>query len=92
MKAVGYTSNGEGQYSRHSAQPHENVRLKINPRYRIRGEHTLAQQIRETETRINWMECELRIETDKTKRERLAHDLGIRGRFLTKLMIERDGE
>ena len=90
-KAPGYTRDGESEFTRHSAQPHENTRFKVNPRFRFRGSHTLAEQIRECESRIKFMECEQRIETDPRKLKRLAHDLGIRYRFLTKLLLEKEG-
>jgi hypothetical protein len=84
-----FPADGVSQYS-HEAS---NNAPRINPfkPVRFHGRHTLAQQIAECERRIAHMECELRLceRSEKDKRDRLNHDLAIRYRFLTKLMIER---
>lgn len=89
--APGYVASGESEHSRRSARPHASARFGGAP-VRMRGRHTLDQQIAECERRIDWMECEQKIEDDPRRREKLLSDLTIRGRFLTKLLIERDGQ
>ena len=89
--APGYAASGESEHSRRSARPHDSARFSGVP-VRTRGRHTLDRQIAECERRIEWMECELKIEDDPRRRQKLLSDLAIRGRFLTKLLVERNGQ
>lgn len=89
--APGYVASGESEHSRRAARPAASARFAGTP-IRARGRHTLGQQIRECERRIDWTECELEIESDPKRKAKLAQDLQIRGKFLTKLIIERDGQ
>jgi hypothetical protein len=89
LSSVGLSASGESQWSRNAAH----AAPSVNPRpVRFHGRHTLAQQIAECERRIAHMECELKLceRSEKDKRDRLNHDLGIRMRFLTKLYLEKD--
>lgn len=86
----GYAPSGESIFSRHSAGSVPQVHFKRGP-IKTAGRHTLAQQIAECENRIKFMEVELRLEGPSRRRDRLIRDLDIRYRFLTKLLIERDG-
>jgi hypothetical protein len=87
----GYVSSGEGEWSRKAGH---GAKVNFEP-VRLRGYNKpLATLIAETERRIKHMEVELRLteRSETKKRERLAHDLGIKYRFYTTLLIERDGK
>ncbi len=88
QSTTAYPSDGVGDFTHEHAraQPH----FKIGPIRHHGFGKPLALQISECEKRIDFMECELRITDDAKKRARLQHDLGIRMRFLTKLLLEQD--
>lgn len=89
--STGYAANGESQHTRHAAQPSQAARFDRAP-IRTHGRHTLAEQISECERRMEWMEAQLRVTDQKCAREKLHRDIRIKGQFLTRLLIERDGE
>lgn len=87
-----FSASGESMYSRRVAKAGANFKFDRPPR-RIRGrKHTPAELITECERRLEWMEAELRIETDPTRKAKLAKDISIRGTFLTRLLAERDSQ
>lgn len=88
----GYVASGEGQHSRRVANGKAPLQFAGRASSKTPGEHTLHELIGETERRIEWMECELKIETRPKRRAKLTKDIEIKGKFLTRLLAERDSD
>lgn len=89
--APGYVASGEGQHSRRVARG--NMPTKFAGRLPVRTQGhklTLDRQIAEYERRLEWAECELKLEPSPTRKAKLAKDIEIRGKFLTRLLDERE--
>lgn len=86
----GYTASGEGEYSRRASHGKHAFRFVGRGPRKVPGKHSLDELITECERRLEWTEAELKIETDPQRRIKLARDLEIRGKFLTRLLLERE--
>ena len=89
--STGYAADGLGAWTHQHARP-DSVGAMRPVRHYGYGK-PLDLQIAECERRILKMEIDLLLldQSEQEKRERLNHDLAIRMRFLTKLLLERDG-
>lgn len=88
--SAGYTASGEGEYSRKSAHAKHSFKFSGRGPRKTPGKHSLDELITECERRLEWTECELKCENDPQRRIKLTRDLEIRGKFLTRLLIERE--
>lgn len=84
----GYVATGESMHTRSVARGKTPLRFATRAPNKTPGYHSLHQLIGECERRIEWIECELKIETRPMRRAKLARDLEIRGKFLTRLLLE----
>ena len=89
--ASGFSANGESVFTRRSARADASARFNRAP-LQWHGRRSLAELIAESERKVEWLEAELAIEDSPRRKAKLAQDLQIRGRFLTKLIVERDGQ
>jgi hypothetical protein len=84
--ASGYSSNGESIYSRAAAHSEPRMRHQV-PRTKGRL-HTLSELIVETDFALRRLQCELRIESNPKRRERLLKNIQIKSDYLAELGYE----
>lgn len=85
---TGYVTSGEDDHSRRSARGKMPTRFAGRVPRKRPGEHTLYQQIGETERQIEYLEVELKIADTKTEKDRIARSLVIKAKLLTRLRVE----
>lgn len=81
----GYTASGESEFSRRAS--HGKVRFNRGPLHTA-GPRTLYQLIGQTERQIEFLESELKIEDNPTRRAKLARNVEIKAKFLSRLLCE----
>jgi hypothetical protein len=86
----GYAPSGEGQFSRIAAHGRVTPQMLHATPARIDKGHklTLPKLIAETHGRVQWIEAQLRIEDDPTRKVKLRKNLEIKSAFLTRLRRE----
>lgn len=87
----GYVASGESEHSRRAAHGKIPTQFKGRGPLHTPGARTLYQLIGETERQIEFLECELKIEDNRTRRAKLAKNIEIKGKFLTRLRVEAEG-
>ena len=86
----GYAPSGEGQFSRIAAHGHVTPQMLHATPARVGKGHKLPllNLIREHMGRVQWIEAELRTETDPTSKAKLRKNMEIKSRRLTELRRE----
>jgi hypothetical protein len=83
----GYASNGESLYTRGAAHPRS--RVKLTPRVSVRVAQgrmlSDAELIHEYESRLEWLRCEVAIETSASRVAKLKQQIEIKSRLLAGL-------
>jgi hypothetical protein len=89
---TGYAPNGESAFTRASA--HGDQRMSRLPSAKTARRVSRGQQlplptlIAETQQGVQWIEAQLRIEDDPTRKAKLRKNLEIKSAFLTRLRRE----
>jgi hypothetical protein len=88
----GYTANGESEYSRVRAHGAPQIKLNANYTRRVRSRKgtmlPLDMLIRETESKLAWLRCEVNIESDPVKVAKLQKSIFIKAKYLDQLRRE----
>jgi hypothetical protein len=83
---VGYSCNGESQFSRNAAQPNTTTRSHVA---RTKGKHTSAALIAENKSLLATLRGAILIETSPAKLAKLRKNFEIKSRFIERLESNR---